>query len=264
MAYPSHMYRRNVQAFQSKMGRRTSKAYRNRFGDKSSVPGWRSTPGVYLPGPGNDKSRRMALDRIALSFRLARNASLTVNDTYYSRIYAAQVFAAAGLGSQEEAMNYFNFVFLDRLSLWSPDRKELYQNLGRQFHSQQNLQGRQTMILASIACQGSFQGERAWDLFNQTLIQGAWPLLGRYSKHYAKNIYVSMVCLFCCVRHGQVGADIAPLILNLATKLVDMNWIGQAGLVVRLNDELKDEVIVFEPVSTFVGFICIEMKLTVM
>jgi hypothetical protein len=261
MSYPQHMYTRNLQAFRRRTGRKVSMAYRNQFGKESGVPDWLSTPGVYLSNPASDKSRRMDLDRIALSFRLARNASLTVNSMYYSRNFAAQVFAAAGLGSVEDAMNYFNFVFLDRLTIWSSSKKELSQNLGPGFHNQQNLQGRQTMILASIACQGSFQGERGWDLFSQILVQGGWPLLGHYSKHYAKNVYIAMVCLFCCVRHGQVGPEIGPLILALATKVVDMNWVGGMGLVMRIADNIVDEIVIYEPVRQTDGILCVDGRL---
>lgn len=219
---------------------------KDRFRKETGLADWLMIKGTYPPEMAG-KSARMTLDRILLNFRLGQNSSKTVHQHYYSRGSCAQLFSNAGLGSVQDAMNLFNLVYLDYLRVWSPSKKELYQNYGKKLHIM--YKGQEALIMASIACQGSFQGERGWTLFNQTLIQGAWPWLGRYPKSYAKTLYTAMICIFCVVRHDQAGPEVGPIILGLAAKLVDSNCFGIGPVQVRTTDSLTDLKQLYEPVS---------------
>jgi hypothetical protein len=213
--------------------------------NETGKPDWVSTKGVYPLTELDDSGYRSSLESIGSQFNLKENMSKSVLDRYFSKEYCAEVFCGAGLGTYQDAFALFDIAWLGMLQPWRPFGS-MTENIGMALHHQHK--GREAWILASFACQGSFQGERGWTLFNQTLIQGAWPWLGFYPKAYAKIIYTTMACLFSIVRHGAGDASFAPLILALAGKLVDPTCFGSGPITFRVTDSLTDENVIYEPV----------------
>jgi len=228
------------------MGHKVKAMRADSFKGETGKAEWLSTPGNYPSADGSDQTFRLSLEKALSNFYLKANMSHTVMNWYYSKEYCAQVFAASGLVSYEEAQSLLGIAWLGMLQPWRPFGT-ITENIGVQLHT--IYKGREALILAAIACQGSFQGERGWTLFNQTLVQGAWPWLGNYPKSYAKTHFLAMVCLFTIVRQNRSqGANIGALILALARKLVDTNCWGVGEVKIRYSDSLSDPKALYEPV----------------
>jgi hypothetical protein len=227
------------------MGNKASRVYSDTFRGLTTAPEYYKIKGVYpSSADANDKAYRMSLNRIYTNFNIHRNASFEVGRRYLSGAYIVEVFCDAALADYNEAQGIHQQAQMRQWTLTGAGKE----NIGAGLHS--HFKGREALIVAMIACQGSFYGNRGWTFLNRTLIQGGWPHLGGYVKDYAKVIYLAMICLFSIVRHapGTRRPDIGQLILILAGKLVDPNCFG-AGLVkVRVNDRLAEKKVTYEPV----------------
>jgi hypothetical protein len=227
------------------MGNKISRIYSDIFRRCTTPPEYYKIKGLYPSSADtNDKIYRMGLEKTYTNFILHRNASLQVALRYLSGAYYVEVFCDAGLAEYNEAQGIYQQALMRQWTLTGAGKE----NIGAGLHSR--FKGRDGLIVAMIACQGSFYGSRGWTFLTRTLIQGGWPWLGNYAKDYAKVIYLAMICLFCIVRHapGTRRPDIGQLILALAAKLVDPNCFGVGMVKVRVNDELAGKKVTYEPV----------------
>jgi hypothetical protein len=255
------------------MGHKVKSIHADTFKNSSGRPQWLSTPGTYPPPPPSslpvsevttqaqskdnakdqDQAYRLALEKALSNLLLKTNMSLTVVNHYFGLPYAVSVFCASGLvASPRAAEELLNMAWLGMLTPLRPFGT-MTRNLGAELHFSSGLKGQEGLIMAAIACQGSFQGERGWMLWNQTLVQGAWPWLGGYRKAFAKTVYLACVCLFTILRqNGQVNG-VGELIIRLVNKVVDGSCWGRGAVNVRITDNLDGEKVLYEPVPKVVS-----------
>lgn len=225
------------------MADRVCRIYADNIRGYTVPPEYYKTKGIYPVSEDiNDKAYRSAIDRTLMHFRLHGNASSTVLRRYKSDAYRIELFHATGLSELHDVLAIHEEARMLRWTMTGAGKG----NIGIKLHT--TCRNRQGLIMAMIACQGSFQGERGWVFFTRTLIQGAWPWLGGYTKDYAKTIYLAMICLFTIVRQGSgYRPDIGQLILALAARLVDPNCFGLGCIRVRVNDKLAEDSVRYEP-----------------
>lgn len=214
--YPLRRWGRYRQKLNLQMKDKVAEIFSDPFRSRTRPPSYAIVKGTYPQSSLNDEKRGWRMDKILSDFRLGVNASRTVYKRYYSREYCAELLSRSGVTSYNEALALLDVAFLKQRTVWSPDGRHK-ENLGAQLHDQWRQSA--ALIVVSIACQGSFQGERGWELLNQTLKQGGWPWLRRYPKNYARTIYLSMVCVFAVIRQNGPHAGSAGLLMTLAVKL---------------------------------------------
>jgi hypothetical protein len=243
--YPMRRYRRYRQKLNLQMKDKVAEIFLDHFRSRTRPPSYTIVKGTYPQPSLSDKKRGWRADKIITDFRLGTNISLTVSKRYHSREYCAELLSQSGVTSYDEALALLNVVFLEQRTVWSPSGRHK-ENLGAQLHDR--LRQSATLIVVSIACQGSFHGARGWELLNQTLKQGGWPWLRRYPKNYARTIYLSMVCVFAAIRHNGTLAGSANLLMTMAAKLVGPGLPSpRNSWLVRTTDALEDEKFLFDP-----------------
>lgn len=111
--------------------------------------------------------------------------------------------------------SYVSFLFGSRSMI--NGRPSLPANFGKLLHTVPEQQAR--FFLIAIACCGVYQGHFGWYRLSAALVEGAWPWLRRYTKTYAKAIYVLMVSICGGAELGCLSNAILPLLEGLAASL---------------------------------------------
>lgn len=262
LQYPSRMLLKARNRLYASMGHKVKSVHADTFRNSSGRPEWLATPGTYPPSSSalsttsaptskvkdQDQAYRLMLEKALSNLSLKTNMSHTVLNHYYSLPYAASVMYASGLvASPSEAEELLGLAWLGILTPLRP-LGTMTRNLGAELHFSPSLKGKEGLVMAAIACQGSFQGERGWMLWNQTLVQGAWPWLGGYGKAYAKTVYLALVCIFTVLRQNGGVNGAGEMVLRLVEKVVDGNCWGKGEVKVRSTESLMGEKVLYEPV----------------
>ena len=108
---------------------------------------------------------------------------------YSDNSFAEKLATDVGL---PDAAGILSFLFGSRSMI--NGRPSLPENFGKLLHSVPEQHAR--FFLIAIACCGVYQGHFGWYRLSGALVEGAWPWLRRYTKTYAKTIYVLMVSIY--------------------------------------------------------------------
>lgn len=261
LQYPSRMLLKARNRLYVSMGHKVKSIHTDTFRSSSGRPELLATPGTYPPSStalsttsptskekDQDQTYRLMIEKALSNLSLKTNMSHTVLNHYYSLTYAAAVLYTSGLvASPSEAEELLGLAWLGILTPLRP-LGTMTRNLGAELHFSPSFKGKEGLVMAAIACQGSFQGERGWMLWNQTLVQGAWPWLGGYGKAYAKTVYLALVCLFTLLRQNGGVNGVGEIILRLVEKVVDGTCWGIGEMKVRSVESLNGEKVLYEPV----------------
>jgi hypothetical protein len=113
--------------------------------------------------------------------------------------------------------------------------------LGASLHEMKNSEDK--LLVAALACRGTFSALLTWNHFNTMLVQGGWPWLRQYSRAYARMVYTVMVLIFAAIENYDFH-DVEAMrmrLLSLAGKLVGGPMGQLSPWKVRQSPYLKEE-----------------------
>lgn len=94
-----------------------------------------------------------------------------------------------------------------------------------------------------------YQGHFGWYRLSAALVEGAWPWLRRYTKAYAKAIYVLMVSICGGAEQGCLNSAILPLLEGPAACLVGRSDLPGGGQCrIRVDPRLRDPEVLIQAV----------------
>jgi len=225
--------------FYGKFGNKLSNIAADSICGRTSKPYYTNEKGTYPPKQVDDQKVMHEANR-ALDFFVMgaqKNAQAVAQRYYHTPQSSIDLLQKVGLVDMRTACNAWKCVF-DRWSSMNPRGPDTAVNLGAVLHSIP--EDVACLYVVMIACRGCFSGQRTWARMNKVLVQGGWPWLKRYTKAFAKSVFLAMVSLIAAVEVGILNVDVGDILMSLARTLV-----GRSGQMwrVRQNCRLKEKKI---------------------